>query len=350
MKDYIKEDNLRIQRIKDIIDLIMLMQSRTQGISLAEIQEEFEVSRRTAQRMKDVVISLYPDKVAELQENSKIKRWGFKGRAVNLYNFNADNIADLENIKELCKINNLSNKIDVLNKIIESIKSANNPNLITLENDLESLMECEGYALRQGASFKIDNKILSTIRTAFKSMKKLEFSYQARDYYDINEKNLAGFRVQKGLKPKKMVIAEPLGILYGEKHYLVAKNNDKIKQFLLHRISDIKILDEYFTPDSDFNFKEWANTSFGIFHDELMNVKLKFKKEIAPDVMKYNFHPTQQIKQQKNGAVIVTFTSSGIKSILWNIFKWGTNVEIVAPRELKVKYIDMLNTILSAQI
>ena len=74
MKDYIKEDNLRMQRIKDIIDLIMLMQSRTQGISLAEIQEEFEVSRRTAQRMKDVVINLYPDKVVELQENSKIVR------------------------------------------------------------------------------------------------------------------------------------------------------------------------------------------------------------------------------------------------------------------------------------
>ena len=348
MKDYIKEDNLRMNRIKDIIDLIMLMQSRTQGISLAEIQEEFEVSRRTAQRMKDVVINLYPDKVVELQENSKIKRWGFKGKAVNLYNFNADNIADLENIKELCKINNLSNKIDVLDRIIESIKSANNPNLITLENDLEPLMECEGYALRQGASFKIDNKILSTIRTAIKSMKKLEFSYQSKDYYDIAEKNLAGFRIQKGLKPKKTVTVEPLGILYGEKHYLVAKNNGKIKQYLLHRISDMKLLDEYYTLDSDFKLKEWANSSFGIFHDKPMNVKLKFKKEIADDVLKYNFHPTQQIKQQKNGAVIVTFTTSGSKSILFNVFKWGTNVEIVAPKELREKYVNMLNCVIQS--
>ena len=109
---------------------------------------------------------------------------------------------------------------------------------------------------------------------------------------------------------------------------------------------DIKITEEYFTPDTSFNLKKWSESSFGIFHDNPVQVKLKFKKEIADDVMKYNFHPTQQIKQQKNGAVIVTFKSSGTKSILWNIFKWGTNVEIIAPKELREKYINMLNTII----
>lgn len=339
------DNDLRYERILNIIDLIMLMQSKTVGVSLQEIQEHYSVSRRTAQRMKDIIISLYPQ-VTELQTNSKIKRWGFKGKPVNLFNFNSDDIADLENIKELCKINNLSDKLPVLNKVIESIKSANNPNLTTLENDVEALMECEGYAIRQGANFSVDEQILSTIRNAIKSMKKLEFSYQAKDYYDINEKNLAGYRIQKGLKPKKTIVVEPLGILYGERHYLVAKNDGKIKQYLLHRISNIKILDEYFTPDSNFDFREWANASFGIFHDKPVKVKLKFKKEIADDVMKYNFHPTQQIKQQKNGAVIVTFTSSGTKSILWNIFKWGTNVEIVEPKIIKQEYIKMLQTII----
>ena len=339
------DNDLRYERILNIIDLIMLMQSKTVGVSLQEIQEHYSVSRRTAQRMKDIIISLYPQ-VVELQTNSKIKRWGFKGKPVNLFNFNSDDIADLENIKELCKINNLSDKLPVLNKVIESIKSANNPNLTTLENDVEALMECEGYAIRQGANFSVDEQILSAIRNAIKSMKKLEFSYQAKDYYDINEKNLAGYRIQKGLKPKKTIVVEPLGILYGERHYLVAKNDGKIKQYLLHRISNIKILDEYFTPDSNFDFREWANASFGIFHDKPVKVKLKFKKEIADDVMKYNFHPTQQIKQQKNGAVIVTFTSSGTKSILWNIFKWGTNVEIVEPESIKQEYIKMLQTII----
>lgn len=340
------ENELRFERILNIIDLIMTMQSRTRGVSLKEIETTYAVSRRTAQRMKDIVLSLYPQ-VTELQTNSKVKRWGFKGKPVNLSNFSADDIADLTSIKELCKINNMEDKLPVLDKVINTIKICNNPNLHSIETDTDVLLESEGFAVRQCTGFNINSNLLLIIRTAIKSMKKLEFTYQAKDYYDINEKNIAGFRIQKGLKPKKTVLVEPYGILYGERHYLVAKEQGKLKQYLLHRISDIKITDEYFTLDASFNLKEWSESSFGIFHDEPIQVKLKFKKEIADDVIKYKFHPKQQIKQQKNGAVIVTFKSSGTKSILWNIFKWGTNVEIIKPTWLKEEYTNYLKEILS---
>lgn len=271
------ENELRFERILNIIDLIMTMQSRTRGVSLKEIETTYAVSRRTAQRMKDIVLSLYPQ-VTELQTNSKVKRWGFKGKPVNLSNFSADDIADLTSIKELCKINNMEDKLPVLDKVINTIKICNNPNLHSIETDTDVLLESEGFAVRQCTGFNINSNLLLIIRTAIKSMKKLEFTYQAKDYYDINEKNIAGFRIQKGLKPKKTVLVEPYGILYGERHYLVAKEQGKLKQYLLHRISDIKITDEYFTLDASFNLKEWSESSFGIFHDEPIQVKLKFKK------------------------------------------------------------------------
>ncbi len=358
----IMENELRYERILNIIDLIMTLQTKTYGVSLKDIETSYCVSRRTAQRMKDIVLSLFPQ-VTELQTNSKVKRWGFKGKPVNLSSFSPDDIADLTrnlssfspddiadltSIKELCKINNMSDKILVLEKVIETIKLCHNSNLNAIETDTDVLLESEGFATRQGAGFDVDSSLLLTIRNAIKSMKKLEFTYQAKDYYDIDEKNLAGFRIQKGLKPKKRVMVEPYGILYGERHYLVAKEQGKLKQYLLHRISDIKITDEYFTLDASFNLKEWSESSFGIFHDEPIQVKLKFKKEIADDVIKYKFHPKQQIKQQKNGAVVVTFRSSGTKSILWNIFKWGTNVEIVAPKQLKEQYKIMLKKIIDS--
>ncbi len=343
------DGDLRYERILNIIDLVMTMQSKTYGVSLKDIETMYNVSRRTAQRMKDIVLSLFPQ-AAELQTNGKVKRWGFKGKPVNLHNFSADDVADLENIKELCKSNNLGDKIPVLDKVIDGIKAANNPNLTSFENDVEALMESEGFAVRQGARFNIDSNVLLMIREALKSIKMLEFSYQAKEYYDLEEKNLAGFRIQKGLKPKKTVVVEPYGILYGERHYLVGKSDDKknegkVKQYLLHRISDLKILDDYFDPDSSFDLRKWVDSSFGIFHDEKMQVKLKFKKEIADDVLRYNFHPTQKVEQLKNGAVIVSFTSSGAKSILWNIFRWGANVEILSPKGLRERYVEMLNRI-----
>lgn len=342
MKDYIKEDNLRMNRIKDIIDLIMSMQALRYGISLAEIQEKYEVSRRTAIRMKDVVLELCPQ-VVELQVNSKTKRWGFKGKAVNLYNYTPDDVVDIENIKELCKINNLEIKHYVLDKLINSIKSSTNTNLSAYDNDIEALLECEGFAIKQGSSYKVDNETLSKIRIALLSMKKIQFNYKSADY--TIDKN-TGFRKIACLKPIKTVIVEPLGILYGERHYLVAKDSDKIKNYLIHKIENLEVLDEYVTPDNDFDLKTYANESFGIFHDEILKVKLKFKKEIAEDVLNYNFHPTQKITQLKNGSVVVEFTTSGTKSILFNLFKWGTNVEIVSPKKLKDRYKNYLKEII----
>ena len=337
-----REDNLRFNRIKDIIDLIMTMQSLRYGISIKEIQEKYNVSRRTAIRMKDVVLALCPS-ITEIETHTRIKRWGFKGKSINLFSFNSDDIADLENIKELCRINHLENKIDLLKKIITSIKSANNTNLSSLENDVEILLENEGFLIRQGSSYKVSAEILTIIRSALKSMKKVQFNYQSADYERDKETN---FRIIKGLKSVKEVTAIPLGILYGEKHYLIAKNDSKIKNYLLHKITDIKVLDEYFEPDSSFNLKEYAEQSVGIYHDKILNIKLKFKKEIADDVTNYIFHPSQKIEIQKNGAVIVTFQLSGEKSILYNLFKWGENVQVISPKSLKDNYKNYLSDIL----
>ncbi len=345
MKEYIKEDNLRMNRIKDIIDLIMSMQALRYGISLAEIQEKYEVSRRTATRMKDIVLELCPQ-VEELQINSRTKRWGFKGKAVNLYNYTSCDIANIENIKELCKINNLEIKTEVLDKLINSIKSSANTNLSALDNDIEALLECEGFAVRQGSNYKIDSELLSKIRIALLSMKKVRFCYNSTDY-EIDKNT--GFRKIKGLKPTKTVTVEPLGIIYNERHYLVAKdinNSGKIKNYMIHKISNFELLEDYVSPDNDFDLKKYTQETFSVFHDELVKVKLKFNKEIAQDVLNYNFHPTQKITQLKNGSVVVEFATSGTKSILFNLFKWGTNVEIVSPKKLKDRYRNYLKEIM----
>ena len=51
------------------------------------------------------------------------------------------------------------------------------------------------------------------------------------------------------------------------------------------------------------------------------------------------------MKQQADGSVIVTFKASGDKHIMWNLFKWGYAVEILAPKDLKKKYKDYIDEI-----
>jgi len=101
-------------------------------------------------------------------------------------------------------------------------------------------------------------------------------------------------------------------------------------------------LNEYFEKDEKFVLAEYAQNSFGIYQEKPMNIKLKFDKEIADDVLNYHFHPTQKVKQEENGSVIVEFTAGGSLSICWHLFRWGKHVEIIKPTSLKKIYEQLL--------
>ena len=148
------------------------------------------------------------------------------------------------------------------------------------------------------------------------------------------------FNINKVEYKNKTRILEPLGLIYGEKVHLIAREVAKGQgeyNYVLNKIKDIEILTEKFDP-KDFDLQAYSKQSFGVYFGEIYDVKLKFIPEAAEDVLNYNFHPTQKVKQQPDGSVIVTFKASGDKHIIWNLFKWGYAVEILAPKDLKKKY------------
>jgi predicted DNA-binding transcriptional regulator YafY len=87
-----------------------------------------------------------------------------------------------------------------------------------------------------------------------------------------------------------------------------------------------------------FNLQEFANRSFGVYQGEILDVELEFDKELAPEAMDYNFHPTQKIKKQKDGSLLVNFKACGEREIIWHIFKWGKGCKINKPESLKETY------------
>ena len=52
---------MRYSRAERLIQLALEMQAARGGLTIAEIQEKFEVSRRTAIRMRDAVIRAFPN-------------------------------------------------------------------------------------------------------------------------------------------------------------------------------------------------------------------------------------------------------------------------------------------------
>ena len=312
----------RYSRVSDIIELIILMQSKVAGVSLNDIQEEFDVSRRTAERMRDSVLNLLPQ-VGEIPTDSRVKRWGFINYSMNeLVSFSKDEIATLEKLKQNC--DKISKKD--LSTITNKIKTLNQKKLNSLEQEIEFILNCEGYAVKQSPNYKIDLDSISTIREAIRGSFKLSGKYNDKDK-----------------------ILSPLGLLFGEKIYLVAIEDNKGGEpftYLLHRFQNLKLTNKKFDSNG-FDLREFAKKSFGVFQGEIYNVKLNFDATAAEDASNYNFHPTQKGKWEKDGSYTVTFKASGDKHIIWNLFKWGDTVKIIAPKELKKKYKEYLQKVLT---
>ena len=134
-------------------------------------------------------------------------------------------------------------------------------------------------------------------------------------------------------------IIEPYGIKIADNHYLIAKENEKLKTFKISRIQNIEVLeDDYFEKDEDFDINEYCSQSFGIFQGEIYDVILQFSKDAAEDVLNYNFHPTQTMEQQNDGTVIVKFRASGSYEIITELLKWRNCVQIISPKRLKDEY------------
>jgi predicted DNA-binding transcriptional regulator YafY len=321
---------MRYERTEDILKLAILMQVRYNGLSLNDIQEHFNVSRLTAERMRDAVVRLFP--IDEVVTGSKIKRWKLSNYSLAPFvSFTSEELVELENTKKKLELDGLLNKAEAIDNIISKIKILSKSNISRIETDLEALLEAEGYAIRQYPRFKVSKELLGQIREAIKAFKVLEIKYE------------------KNNKEIQLNNVHPYGVIYGENHYLVAYNPKRkgLRLYNLSQIKNIRIIEEYFYKDEKFNLSEYSKNSFGIYQENPFDVVLEFNKEVAENVQNFYFHPTQKMKILKNGKVQVEFKAGGSLSISWHLFKWGHHVKIISPENIKAIYKNLLNEAIS---
>ena len=307
-------DKPRYSRISDILDLAIFMSSKIQGVTISEIAQRYNVSRRTAERMRDSLTCIFPS-VDEIETDDAQKHWGFINYSIsNLISFTPKEIANIEQLQR--RTTNKEMK-EELGKTVEKLKSLNKKHSLPLENNIELYMQTEGYAVRQMPQYKISLETLDVIREAVQHSK-----------------------IVTGIYHNKERLIEPLGMIYGEKIYLVAREKakgDGIYNYLLHKFEQLKLTDQSFDK-GDFDLQAYTNLSFGVFHGDILNVKLLFSPELAEEASKFNFHPTQSGKWNDDGTYTVNFKASGSREIIWHVFRWGAGCKIVAPESLKEEY------------
>lgn len=319
----------RLTKTEQIIELAMMFQNSYRGLSINEIKEHFECSRRSAERMKALLFDLFPEKIEEVPTPDKTKRWRFvKGTANMLISFSANDFANLEYLKGLSNDAKRKKEID---ELIAKIKALTpQKNMQSLDTDISAIMESEGFAVRQYSRVKAEPKILEQLRNAMLAFKMVRFDYPINDVI-------------------KTITLNPYGLVIADKYYLVGFNEyvKDLRLYKVDKIANLEILDEYYLKDEKFSLTEYCKNSFSIYQEEPLKITLEFDKSIAEDVLNYHFHPTQKMKQLNNANVQVKFTCGGKYAICHELFKWGCNVKIKKPAELREYYRTYLSDVLN---
>ena len=87
---------MRYARADRLIQLALEMQAARGGLTLTDIETRFEVSRRTAIRMRDAVLRVFPQ-ADEVPSNDRSKRWRLSTPATRpLLGITADDLATIE--------------------------------------------------------------------------------------------------------------------------------------------------------------------------------------------------------------------------------------------------------------
>ena len=309
-------------KMLDLFDLAMQMQSSSDGLSLSDIQNQYKISRRTAERMRDALLRYFPQ-MEEVDTGERTKRWRIPQRTLNsLIAFSSDELTALKTATDSLKQNGLTKQADTLEQIALKLKNLIKPEQKRkIEVDAEELMKAEGLALRPGPKIVVDNHILEQIREAILSCHQIRLKY---------------YNKQSGKNSLNTLM--PYGILYGERnHYLLAKHSDgyygdEVHHFILSNIKEIEILPETYQIPDNFSLAKHAEKSFGVFQEEPFEVEWQFDKEVAEDAKRYIFHPTQKMKENKDGSLTVKFKAGGRLEMDWHLYTWGEHVKVIKPK------------------
>jgi predicted DNA-binding transcriptional regulator YafY len=314
---------MRYGRLADLVRLAMQMQGRADGMSLDDIGQTFEVSRRTSERMRDAIRDAFPQ-TEEIAEPGGRKRWRLPpGTAGRLADPTVDDIAALHRGAELARQSGDLVTADHLGMLSDRLRARlPGPKRARLEPDIAALLEADGVALRPGPRERIPAETLNMLREAILSGGWIDVDHRARG---------------TGLLSRNARLG-PLAMLLGEgRQYLVAFSDyaQDVRLFALAGFERITLTGDVFERPEDFNLANWMQRSFGIWQEEIYDVVWRFTPEAAADARLYLFHPTQVMADELDGGLTVSFRAGGLREMCWHLFRWGAQVEIVSPPELR---------------
>ncbi|MFG1295803.1 helix-turn-helix transcriptional regulator [Xanthobacter variabilis] len=323
-KDRKPTEDSRFSKVKVALDLALYLAANTSGRTIDDIQQEYELSRRTAERMRDLVEEAFGEleRLPDYESNGPKVRYrlplpkGFSFITMPT----AEELAELSNLAEAMRARDPA-RADLLDSLRRKIGAALLPKeALRLDPDIEAHLSTEVWAHVPGPAQLCRPEVLKTLRHALLAERAVEVRYRK-----IGEEEPHLYRLV------------PFGLILGTRHYIVSGFLDRPKPHLLRldRIDHAIELDEPGRRPEGFDLRAYADRSFGFFQEEPERIELLFAPAAAAEARNTAFHPTQEMRELEDGRLQVTLEAGGLMELAHFLAPWRDHVEAVRPERLR---------------
>jgi predicted DNA-binding transcriptional regulator YafY len=148
------------------------------GPTLDEMAAELDVGRRTAERMRDTLLAMFPG-MDSWDDDARVRRWRLPGSAlVGVVEPRAEAVAAIETAARECEVRGETDRAALLREASTTLRAVMRPDaLLHAETDIAALMEAEGIAMRPGPRPIIASGVLATLRRAILGMQLVVMRY-----------------------------------------------------------------------------------------------------------------------------------------------------------------------------
>ncbi len=115
---------------------------------------------------------------------------------------------------------------------------------------------------------------------------------------------------------------------------------------LLQRIKSLTFTENVFNTAPLFNMEDYRNNRFGVFSGPVEKIRLR----IDPRYIKYfhnrSWHPSQKLKMQNDGSMILTMEVQLSPELLTWIIGWHEGIKVISPNRLIDELLIKLKTVI----
>jgi proteasome accessory factor B len=155
----------------------------------------------------------------------------------------------------------------------------------------------------------------------------------------INQRECLRLRYQRFDGITRDYAVEPYHLVaYHGNRYLLALNTaaGRLETFALSRCRSLAGTGQHFPRTTGFDPKAFFKDAFGISHaDQPWKVRLLFAPEVATYIRERMWHPSQNLRHRRNGALELRLQTSSRKELTRWILSWMPHVKVLAPRQLQ---------------